>query len=402
MKFSLFLYLLISCLLTFPLALPQPGWINSALESIGHLTGDAVVKILPNAATDSVVRGTANVAFDNPNLAKSALEAMAKGAAEAALKDQKGSFAIAQAAGRGSWIVISNAAKMKLAQLSRQISAISKHISNLALSIISKIPGLGKLAPGTGIKVVSTSVTEKESHNLIEAGLRALAAGFDKISESVAGLNTKLAELQIQAIEEGAKVTMHVGQTETGKLVITELSEAVAGRLLAESSDAKTLALAEEAGKIMTEKALKRPGVALSLAGSAISGAQPLVAAYLMKSLHEFMDHVESMIKAVPSEALHEVKTLGNQMKAKMENALALLLKKAPDDIVYTPKLGVARFAHEMVSSVTPVTEPELMAETEKMAFMLKDSLASFEEIGNSLLQIHESGSKYAYPNAQS
>jgi hypothetical protein len=49
------------------------------------------------------------------------------------------------------------------------------------------------------------------------------------------------------------------------------------------------LQLAGDIGKTLTEEALKRTDVAIQLAKTAIVSSSPLVAAYLMNSLHEFI-----------------------------------------------------------------------------------------------------------------
>lgn len=88
--------------------------------------------------------------------------------------------------------------------------------------------------------------------------------------------------------------------------------------------------MAEDAGKIMAEEALKRPGAAFQLAGSAIAGSSPLVAAYFMNYLYEFMQHVGAMVKSAPTKSLQEVQRLGQELQARMAKTLEPLLKQAP------------------------------------------------------------------------
>lgn len=390
MNILLFFYLLFTFILTLPI--PQPGLIESALETVGKLTGQ-VAEMIPKT-TESVVAGTVKVAFDDPKFARDALEAMARGATQAALKDPKASMAIAQAAGRGSWIVVSNAAKDQLTTLSLKINAISKAITDMTMATLSKIPGFGKLAPAA-VEDQVAAVVEKspeEQKGLIEAGRRALAAAFGQIASTIDGLKTKMAELQLRAIEVGAKGVIMTGHDAVGKTVITEMSEGVAARLLADSKTKGTLQLAEDAGKIIAEEALKRPGAAFQLAGSAIAGSSPLVAAYLMNSLNEFMQHVGVMVKSAPTKSLQEVQKFGQELQARMAKTLEPLLKQAPRGLVQAPAspstIKLKGAAVRVAQKSLVIDDAQFVAETQEISNLLKGSLEGFEEIGNSLAKI--------------
>jgi hypothetical protein len=377
MRFLYHFWLLICCL---ALPIPNPrfeSFIETALETIGRTTGQAAL-LLPNDA-GTILKGTVKVAFDDPELAKSALEAMAKGATEAALQDPKGSLAIVKAVGRGSWVVVSNAAKDQLTHLSMKIGSVSRELFDMSLRTLSKIPGLEHLAPSSAV----IDPSPEESKNLIDAGRKALSSAFKKISIAVESLKTKLAENQLRAIEEGAKGAMYVGQTDAGRTAITEMSEGMASKLIANANSKNSIQLAEEAGRIMTEEALKHPGIAFGLAGTAISSSSPLIAAYLMNSLHEFMSQVRKMVKSVPTQSLQEVQQLGQALTARMEKILEPLLKQAPP--------GARKRIPAHVGSVLivqTVTDKELIAETSRISELLKGSLNDFEQVGNYLTHI--------------